>query len=311
VGRHVDLSPDAEITLEANPGTVDRARLEGFRGAGVNRLSLGVQSFDDRFLHKLGRGHGVAESRAALAATCEAAWENFSLDLIYAVPGQTLDDLRADLAEAAAWQPAHVSAYNLTYEPGTPMQRDLAEGRIQRTPEETEIAMFETVRRMLAEAGLPAYEISNYARPGREARHNQAYWRGRPYLGLGAGAHSFTPSADPAAPSFGVRWQNERDPNRYMARARQAGDATVESETLARGQALGEFCWLGLRETRGISRDAFAARFAEPLASAFPHVADLLAEGLLVEGNGHVALSRRGLLVADSVFATFFTTTEP
>jgi oxygen-independent coproporphyrinogen-3 oxidase len=305
--RYLTVAPDAEVTLEANPGTVDEQRLAGFVAAGVNRVSFGVQSFQPHLLEALGRRHSVDDSIRALRAARAAGVANLSLDLIYAVPAQTLDECAADLAAAVAIAPEHVSAYNLTYEKGTALHRALHEGRVQPASEEIEIAMFQLVRDRLAAAGYAQYEISNYARPGREARHNQAYWRGTPYLGLGAGANSFVPRGgdDAAQASYGTRWENLRDPNRYMEAVRASGSAVGSSEQLTRTQAMGEACWLGMRERRGLDADAFAARFAEPLDAAYPHLAQLLADGL-VEWQGRcLRLTARGLLVADSVFASF------
>jgi len=308
IAKRSPINADPEITLEANPGTVDRDRFAGFRGAGVNRLSIGIQSFQPRLLRALGRRHSVAESRIALDAARAAGFHNVSIDLIYAVPTQTLTELEADLAETLSFAPEHVSAYSLLYEPGTPLTRDLREGRVERASDELEATMFEAVHAHLAAAGYAQYEISNHARPGRAARHNQAYWRGGPYLGLGAGAHSFAPGAAPMAPEArdGVRWQNLREPGRYIAAVRDDGQAVDEHESLTRSQAMGEFCWLGLREARGISAGEFLARFGRDLAEVFPHVDGLRRDGLVEDRAGRLALSSRGLLVADSVFASFF-----
>ncbi|HZR83840.1 MAG TPA: radical SAM family heme chaperone HemW [Candidatus Binatia bacterium] len=313
--RELRVAADAEITLEANPGTVEEGRLRGFRAAGVNRMSFGVQSFQPELLEALGRRHSVDDSRAALAAARRAGFENLSLDLIYAVPGQSLAACEADVDEAIAIAPDHVSAYNLTYEKGTAMFRDLSAGRIAPAGEELEIAMFRTVGDRLAAAGYARYEISNYARPGRAARHNQAYWRGLPYLGLGAGAHSFAPADDAGsarAPgeaadgaAFGARWENLRDPNRYREAVAARGSAIASRESLTRAQAMGEACWLGLRETRGIDAEGFRRRFGEPLADAFPHVAELAREGLVEWRGEELVLTERGLLLADGVFASF------
>jgi oxygen-independent coproporphyrinogen-3 oxidase len=307
VAQRLALASDVEITLEANPGTVDEERLAGFVAAGVNRLSVGIQSFQPGLLEALGRRHSVDDSLRALAAARAAGFANLSLDLIYAVPGQDLDTCAADIAQAIAIAPDHVSAYNLTYEKGTAMHRELHAGRIRPAPEELEVALFHLVRDRLAEAGYAQYEISNYARPGREARHNQAYWRGTPYLGLGAGANSFTPRAGEAdgSGSFGTRWENLRDPNRYMEAVGATGSAVGSSEELTRAQAMGEACWLGLRERRGLDPDAFAARFGTPLGAAYPQLDELLGDGLVEWHQRHLRLTTRGLLVADGVFAAF------
>lgn len=304
--RELAIASDVEITLEANPGTVDEERLAGFVAAGVNRLSFGIQSFHPELLIALGRRHSVEDSVRALAAARAAGIANLSLDLIYAVPGESLDACAADVARAVDIAPEHVSAYNLTYEKGTALFRDLQEGRVDPAPEELEVAMFHLVRDRLGAAGYAQYEISNYAQPGREARHNQAYWRGTPYLGLGSGAHSFVPrdgSGDAA--SYGTRWDTLRDPNRYMEAIRATGAAVASREELTRAQAMGEACWLGLRERLGLDSGRFAERFATSLRDAFPHVDELLADGLVEWHEQHLCLTTQGLLVADSVFASF------
>ena len=304
--RELTIAGDVEITLEANPGTVDEERLAGFVAAGVNRLSFGIQSFHPELLLALGRRHSVEDSFRALRAARDAGVKNLSLDLIYAVPGESLEACAADVARAIEIAPEHVSAYNLTYEKGTALFRELQEGRVDPAPEELEVAMFHLVRERLADAGYAQYEISNYAQPGREARHNQAYWRGTPYLGLGAGAHSFVPrDASADGTSYGTRWDTLRDPNRYMEAIRAAGVAVASREELTRAQAMGEACWLGLRERRGIDVGQFAARFATPLREAFPHVDQMLADGLVEWHEQHLRLTTQGLLVADSVFASF------
>ena len=236
--------------------------------------------------------------------TTEAGFDNLSLDLIFAVPGQTIEACRADLDEALGIGTEHVSAYALTFEPGTAFHRDRSVGRIRQAPEELEVAMFHEVRERLGAAGLAAYEISNFARPGREARHNQAYWRGVPYLGVGAGAHSFLPE-DGGAGSFGRRWENVRDPNRWIAGVRESGAAIASSESLGREAAMGETCWLGLRESRGLDPVEFERRFGRDFGECFPHVPTLASDGLVQWREGRLVLTDRGLLLADTVFASF------
>jgi oxygen-independent coproporphyrinogen-3 oxidase len=294
------VAVDAEITLEANPGTVERGRLAGFRTAGVNRLSFGVQSFQPHLLRTLGRIHSADDARAALAAARAAGFDNVNLDLIFAVPGQTRAAWAADVAELLACAPEHVSAYNLTYEAGTPFHTWRARGELVPLGEDDELWMYQHVRAALAAAGYEQYEISNFARPGRAARHNGGYWRGVPYLGLGAGAHSYA-----ATPGWGERWSNERIPERYIARVRSGGDATVSRETLTFDTAAAEFMFLGLRELRGVDPLVFAGRFGAPLTTVHPEVEPLRRDGLLVDRESRLALSERGLLVADSVFAAF------
>lgn len=300
VARAVGIADGAEVTLEANPGTVTRERLAGYRAAGVNRLSLGAQSFDATQLRTLGRDHAAGDTRAAVEAARAAGIENLSLDLIFAVPGQTLAAWEDDLADAVALAPEHVSAYALTYEPGTPFHAWRATGRLRPVDEDTEAAMAEATLTRLEAAGYARYEISSFARPGFASRHNASYWDGSDYLGLGAGAHSF--SAEPAP---GRRWANERRPERYAEGVRAGGTAIATEELLSEVQARGEFCFTGLRQAAGIDRDHFRRRFGLELAVAFPHVAGLIADGLVESAGPRLRLTPRGFRYADSVSATF------
>lgn len=297
VAARCPVAADAEITLEANPGTVERARLADFRRAGVRRLSFGIQSFQPDLLATLGRIHGPDEARAAIDAARAAGFDALNLDLIFAVPGGTRMQWEADVAELVRFAPEHVSAYNLTYEPGTPFHTLRARGALAPLDDEDELWMYQHVRGALAAAGYAQYEISNFARPGHEARHNQSYWRGIAYLGLGAGAHSYA-----HRPAWGRRWSNERIPERYIA-AVDRGDPTAGAETLTFDTAAAEFVFLGLREMRGIDPKDFAARFGRSLDEVHPEIAMLRAEGLLADRHGRLALSERGLLLADSIFA--------
>jgi oxygen-independent coproporphyrinogen-3 oxidase len=291
------LADDLEVTLEANPGTVERQRLAGFRAAGVRRLSFGVQSFQPTLLTTLGRVHDADDARAAIRAARAAGFDDLNLDLIFAVPGGSRAAWEADVAEAVHWAPEHVSAYNLTYEAGTPFHTLRARGALQPLDDEDELWMYQHARAVLANAGYEQYEISNFARPGHDARHNQSYWRGVDYLGLGAGAHSYA-----HAPGWGRRWSNERIPERYM-QAVARGDAAVGRESLSFETAAAEWVFLGLRELAGIDPERFAERFGQALETVHPEIAAFRADGLLTDRDGRLALSERGLLVADSIFA--------
>lgn len=297
------LEPDSEITLEANPGTVDQENFAGYRQAGINRISLGVQSFQPRLLKFLGRGHSVEDGRKALEVVREAGFDNFSLDLIYANPGQSLAGLQADLDAALGFQSPHLSAYNLTFEEGTPFHHDYRAGKLQSLSEEEEIAMAELIEKRLSAAGLERYEISNYAKPGWHSRHNVNYWRGGDYLGIGAGAHSFRNTNSKSA--MGIRWSNEKNPGRYMGEVHESHRAVVEREEIDRIKAAGEFMFLGLRMTWGVSSDAFSARFGQSPAEFFPRIKDWLEGDLMEEENGFLRLSPKGLLVANSIFVQF------
>jgi oxygen-independent coproporphyrinogen-3 oxidase len=306
VGRSFGASGEPEVTLEVNPSSVERERLPEFRAAGVNRLSLGVQSFDDAVLKRLGRAHRAAEARATLRASRAAGFANLSLDLIFAAPGQTLAGFEADLAEAIAARPEHVSAYELTIEPGTPFALGEARGQLARAGEEECVAMHEAAQARLAAAGLERYEISSFARPGRESVHNRRYWERRPVLGLGAGAWSSDPPT-PEAP-FGVRRHNLRGAAAYAARIEAgASPEAAPAERLSRETARAEAAFLALRTRRGLEAAGFAAEFgAHPRAFWAREIEALTAAGLLCEAAcGDLALTPRGRLLSDSVFACF------
>jgi len=300
VGRVFGIADGAEITLEANPGTIDRGTLAGYRAAGVNRLSLGAQSFDARHLRTLGRDHGPDDTRAAVAAARGAGFANVSLDLIFAVPGETAADWERDLAATIALAPEHVSAYALTYEKRTPFHAWRASGRLRPVDDDAEATMADMAATVLPAAGFARYEISSFARPEFEARHNASYWDGSDYLGIGAGAHSFS-----RRPAPGRRWENERLPARYLAAVGATGTAVAAEERLTEAQARGEFCFSGLRRMVGVDADAFRDRFGVDLTAAFPHVSGLVADGLVERAGGRVRLTERGRRFADTVAATF------
>jgi putative oxygen-independent coproporphyrinogen III oxidase len=295
------VEPTAEISLEANPERVTAATLRGHRDAGINRLSFGIESFQSHVLRRLGRMQTTGETRIAVPAAREAGFGNVSLDLMFAVPGQSLADWTADLDLAVASGAEHLSAYNLTYEEGTPFDDLRRTGKLTPLADEVEAGMFEAARERLAGAGYRAYEISNFAKPGFESRHNRNYWRLGAYLGIGAGAHSHEPRGAGAR-----RWSNERDPERYMRRVAIEGGAVESEETLERAAAAGEFVFLHLRTAEGLDERSFESRFGATLEELFPATRALIDDRLLehVEPSS-VRLTRRGLLVADSVCTAF------
>jgi oxygen-independent coproporphyrinogen-3 oxidase len=321
---HWTIAPDAEVTLEANPGTVTLGKLRGMRAAGVDRMSFGVQSFNPKHLQTLGRIHSGDDAVEAVRWARQAGFARLSIDLIYALPHQTLGEWDSDLARACALQPDHLSAYNLTYEEGTAFHQWRLQGKLRQLPEEIEVALFTRTQEALHAAGYRQYEISNYAYPGQACRHNLNYWHSGRYLGVGAGAHSYGhPSNEttddrrqtvdgesglgqaPAVAPLGCRWSNEKTPARYMAAVEAQAHARVTHEVLDARQARGEFVFLGLRCLDGFEADAFHRRFGAPVLQLFPHVGDLRDDGLLECCHGRWCLTPRGLLLADSVFATF------
>jgi len=290
------IADDVETTLEANPGTITLDKLAGFRAAGVNRMSFGVQSFAPHHLRTLGRIHHATEGLATVGLARRAGFSRVSIDLMFALPHQSLAEWEADLAQACALGPDHISAYNLTYEEGTPFHQWRATGLLRQLPEEIEVAMFTRTQEILAAAEYRQYEISNYARAGQASRHNLNYWQSGPYLGVGAGAHSYGGS---------YRWNNEKSPGKYLQAVEADGHARVFHETLDERQARGEFVFLGLRCLDGFNDAAFRGRFGDSFPTVFPHASELRANGLLEVAADQWRLTSRGLLVADSVFATF------
>jgi oxygen-independent coproporphyrinogen-3 oxidase len=297
---------EPEVTLEVNPSTLERERLPGFRAAGASRLSIGIQSFDDGVLKRLGRAHRAEEGHATLRAARAAGFENVSLDLIFAAPGQTREMAEADADEAAAFEPEHVSAYALTVEAGTPYAGAVARGRLALPAEDEAAAMMEAVPERLARARLVAYEISNLARPGFESAHNRRYWARLPVLGLGMGAWSTEPRSS-AAP-HGARRANRRDLAGYLERALAGESAAVgPPEVLDARTARGEAAFLALRTARGLRAAEFAAEFGAPPRGFFGEAIERFRRlGLLEEAaGGDLRLSPRGRLLADGVCEAF------
>ena len=295
----------AEVTLELNPSTTERSRLGAFREAGIDRLSIGIQSFADTTLRRLGRAHRAAECHETLVAARKAGFRNVSVDLIIGVAGQTLPDVLADVDAALAHEPEHLSAYGLTVEEGTPLAAAVARGRVV-LPEDDRVAdMMEALCDRVEAAGLERYEVSSYARPGHEARHNRRYWEGSAVLGVGVGAHSYLPPC--AEAPYGARPANERDLGTWQARI-EAGDLDPpEPGVLTEPEARTETMFLGLRRRRGLAADAFVRRHGGPPRRWFAEAIDeLRAAALLAESaDGDLALTRRGWLLSDTVFARF------
>lgn len=278
------VAPDAEVTMEANPGTFERERFSGFRSAGVNRLSLGVQSFDDARLAAIGRVHDAAQARAAAHAAADI-FPTFNLDLMYALPGQTLAQLRDDVGQALRLNPPHLSLYHLTLEPNTLFARFPPA-----LPDEDQAAaMQDAIDEQLAAAGYDHYEISAYAKPGHRARHNLNYWTFGDYLGLGAGAHGKLSFHDRI-----VRYTRFRHPRRYVQAA--AAGNTVESErTLSRQDLPFEFMLNALRLTDGVPASLFQAHTGESLAAISGLLAKAADKGLLTSDPGRLAATPLGL----------------
>lgn len=292
------IAAGAEITLEANPGSVDAAGLAALREAGVNRLSLGLQSLDDRQLAVLGRGHTVAAAKAAVAAARAAGFANLSLDLIYALPGQQVAALERELQALVALAPEHISTYALTVEEGTPLHHRVATGEI-RLPDEDETARYYlAVDAGLTAAGYEHYEISNFARPGRACRHNLDTWRRQSYLGLGAGAHSFR------ADGWGERRAVPPDLDLFARRVAAGEAASERLEGFDRRGAMSETLYLGLRTAEGVDESDFCRRFGVGVAAAFPEAVQRCGPRLRCR-DGRWTFDLPGWLVYDHLIAFF------
>jgi oxygen-independent coproporphyrinogen III oxidase len=295
--RRLGLRDDAEVTLEANPGTLSTERLAGYRAAGVTRLSLGAQSFQPALLRTLGRDHTPDQTRTAVNAARAAGFDNLSLDLIFGVPGQSLAAWEDDLAQALALAPEHVSAYALTWEEGTPFHAWRARGRLVPADDDLESAMIDVAGERLAAAGFRRYEISSWARAGFESRHNTRYWDGTDYLGIGPGAHSFCSAPTPR------RWWNLRLPHRWRDAVAARGIAVDGEELLTEVAARADFVITGLRRLAGVDVVEFERRFALPLREAFSQLLHLEQDGLVELCGGRLRLTPRGLRFADTVGA--------
>jgi len=287
VRARVPLAADAEITLEANPGTAEAAKFAGFRAAGVNRLSLGIQSFNDRHLAALGRIHDAGEARRAVELAL-VRFDNVNLDLMYGLPGQTLAEADADIAAAAAYAPQHVSAYHLTIEPNTYFHR------YPPTVPDDDLAadMQAGVEARLAAAGFEHYETSAFARPGRQCRHNVNYWMFGDYLGIGAGAHSKISFKNSI-----LRESRARQPKAYLAWA-AAGAALPEQREVNPAELPGEFMMNALRLNAGFELASFAVRTGLPLNPLLAALAQAEARGLITRDHQRVTptlLGRRFL----------------
>ncbi len=303
------LADDAEITLEANPTSAERANFAAFAAAGVNRLSLGVQALDDAALARLGRTHTAREAIDAFELA-RKIFPRASFDLITARPGQKPREWERELTHALALEPEHLSVYQLTMEPETPFHRLHERGRLHLPDEEATLAMHRLTREMLAAAGLPAYEVSNFARPGRECRHNLLYWRYGFYAGVGPGAHARLPAEAVEGAEEGeegatrLAVTSTRHPARWLRQAlNEDGAGITEVEALRPRQVALEYLLMSLRTREGLNRARLRALSGHDIAE--PVLAELRAQGLLRTSHGEDRLcaTEAGLLVLDRVIA--------
>ncbi len=285
-----DVSADAEITMEMNPATVTAASLAAYRELGVNRASFGVQTFNEHDLKLLARGHNASDARTTFRLLRETGFDNVSFDLIAGLPGQSIDDWRRNLNEAVSMEPEHLSLYLLEVHEGTPLAEQLRSGRRPVPDEDLAAEMYELMIDSLDAAGYRQYEISNFAKPGFESRHNTKYWRMDPVFGFGVSAHSFDGRE---------RYANGRDTGGYVTKIYSHGSAEVFREI---ADYASESAFLGLRLNEGIEIDLLRSILNVDLTSK---IALLSSNGLVEEADGRLCLTRRGMLFSNEVFAEF------
>lgn len=292
------FSSDCEISLEANPGTISLDTLSGYRAAGVNRLSLGIQSLNPTHLRRLGRIHSPEEALNAIRLARRAGFSNLSCDLMFALPGQSLIDQHEGLDRLLEHQPEHLSCYGLSVEEGTPYHRQEFDGALRLPTETAYIDHFLTIHDRLTTAGFVHYEISNYALSGRQCRHNLSYWRRQSSLGIGAGAHSFNNH------NWGSRLAVANDLDRYRRQLEQRLDPAQLLEPFDRRGAMAETLYLGLRTREGVSESAFCKRFGESVATAFA-TALKQASKHITKNHGHWQMDLEGWLIFDHLILPF------
>ncbi|MCM3880792.1 MAG: radical SAM family heme chaperone HemW, partial [Vicinamibacterales bacterium] len=291
------LAPESEITLEANPESVDLARLKGYREAGINRLSYGVQSFHDDELKRLGRLHSAQRAEEAVETARAAGFDNISVDLMMWLPGQDLATWLSSLERAVACEPEHLSLYILEVYPHLPLKQDIAAHGWPQVDDEGVADMYETGMAMLDAAGYEQYEISNVARPGRRSSHNMKYWTDGEWLGFGPGAHSTRQ---------GARWRNVSATDDYIGRITAGTSPVSERRVLSSDECLGDAVFTGLRLSQGVDLSALSARYAVDIWARFAErLAPFEEAGLLVREGARIRLTRQGMLLANEVMAVF------
>jgi putative oxygen-independent coproporphyrinogen III oxidase len=296
IGKHWTLAPGAEVSLEANPTSVEATRFAGYRAAGVNRVSLGVQSLDDAALKSLGRLHTAREALDAVAIA-RRSFECYSFDLIYARPGQTPEMWAGELKQALQEAAEHLSLYQLTIEPDTPFHTLHAAGKLVTPDDDLARELYDLTQDICDRAGLPAYEISNHARPGAECRHNLIYWRAYEYAGIGPGAHG---RLDIEGERHAIA--TEKRPEAWLMRVESLGHGVVTDETLIREERADEFLLMGLRLAEGIDPARYAAVAGRPLDPG--RIKELAAHGLIEsDGHGFLRVTKAGFPVLDAVVA--------
>ncbi|NNE66539.1 MAG: radical SAM family heme chaperone HemW [Pyrinomonadaceae bacterium] len=292
------IDPDIEFTVEMNPATVTPEKLDGFRDAGVNRASFGVQTFDETALKLLARGHDAGDARQTYRMLRDTGFSNISFDMIAGLPNQTLENWERNLDEALEMNPEHLSLYVLEIHQGTPLAEQIRTRRQPLPDEDLAGEMYSLMQEKLNKAGYVQYEISNFAKPGFEARHNNKYWKMEPVFGFGVSAHSFD--------GVNRRWANYRDTNQYVTAIETGQTSVATYETLEDKQLAGEFAFLNLRLIDGLNLGVYESRFGHSLIDAYkPELENLEKLDLIAISGNSVVLTRKGMLFSNEVFEVF------
>ena len=297
IHEHIRLGDGYEFTIEANPGDLTMEKLKVMKEAGVNRLSLGVQTFNEELLKKIGRAHTADDVYRNVELAREAGFENISIDLIYSLPGQTIDDLEDTINRALDLDLPHFSAYSLIIEPKTVFYIMLNKGKLSLPSEDTEASMYEYVMNRMEKAGYHQYEISNFGKRGYESKHNLVYWNNEEYFGFGAGAHGYL---------NGVRYHNHGPLKKYMNAIETGEKPIIDQTVVTTKERMEEEMFLGLRKMDGVSLQGFKSRFDIEMNDVFADViANLLEKKLLVINDGRIKLTHQGKLIGNEVFQDF------
>lgn len=294
--KNLDLSMLEELTIEANPGDLDADKIAILKNSAVNRVSLGVQTFDDKMLKKIGRSHLEKDIYENIDRLKLAGFDNISIDLIYALPGQTMDQVKENVAKAIALDIPHMSLYSLILENHTVFMNRMRRGKLPLPKEELEAEMFEYIIAELERAGFEHYEISNFSKPDFESRHNLMYWDNAEYYGIGAGASGYV---------NGIRYKNH-GPIRHYLKAVEEGNARINEEHLSQREQMEEEMFLGLRKKSGVSMTRFEEKFERSFQELYGDIVrDLIRQGLMQVDGDHVRMTKRGLFLGDTVAERF------
>ncbi|HEU9065662.1 coproporphyrinogen-III oxidase family protein [Streptococcus pneumoniae] len=294
--KNLDLSVLEELTIEANPGDLDADKIAVLKNSAVNRVSLGVQTFDDKMLKKIGRSHLEKDIYENIDRLKLAGFDNISIDLIYALPGQTMEQVKENVAKAIGLDIPHMSLYSLILENHTVFMNRMRRGKLPLPKEELEAEMFEYIIAELERAGFEHYEISNFSKPSFESRHNLMYWDNAEYYGIGAGASGYV---------NGVRYKNH-GPIRHYLSAVEEGNACITEDHLSQKEQMEEEMFLGLRKKSGVSMARFEEKFGQSFAGLYGEIVrDLVQQGLMQIEGDHVRMTKRGLFLGDTVAERF------